>query len=136
MVRLDAYLKESGVPATLFGAPCDISWDDLTLVQPDLLVVPPGEVTNDWSTYKSLLLAVEILSPSTSRYDRVPKRRLYQGHRVSTYWIVDHQAGLVEVWRPGDDRPEIVTDTLRWRLTADAPELAIELSALFRGLPE
>lgn len=132
---IQAYLRSIAMPESLFSAPCDISWDDDTLVQPDLLIVPPEEITNDWSTYKTLLLAVEVLSPSTARYDRVVKRRLYQEYHVGTYWVVDHEAGVVEVWRPGDERPEIVTDVLRWRARPDAPELAIDLATLFLGLP-
>lgn len=85
VMLLESYLRATGRPDSLFGAPCDISWDDDTLVQPDLLVVPPEEITNDWTTYKTLLLAIEILSPSTARYDRVVKRRLYQEYHVATY---------------------------------------------------
>jgi Uma2 family endonuclease len=136
IMQIEPYLRASGVPETLFGAPCDISWDADTLVQPDLLVVPPGEVTNDWATYRTLRLAVEILSPSTARDDRVTKRRLYQEYDVATYWIVDHRAGVVEVWHPLDQRPDVVSDVLRWRVTSEAPELAVDLEALFRGLPE
>jgi Uma2 family endonuclease len=133
--QIQQYLRSVAMPESLFGAPCDISWDDDTLVQPDLLIVPTQEITNDWTTYKTLLLAIEILSPSTARYDRVVKRRLYQEYHVGTYWVVDHEAAVVEVWRPGDERPEIVTDVLRWRVRPEAPELAIDLEELFRGLP-
>jgi Uma2 family endonuclease len=133
--QIQQYLRSVAMPENLFGAPCDISWDDHTLVQPDLLIVPTREITNDWGTYKTLLLAIEILSPSTARYDRVVKRRLYQEYHVATYWVVDHEVGVVEVWRPGDERPEIVTDVLRWRVRPEAPELAVDLVTLFQGLP-
>jgi Uma2 family endonuclease len=63
------------------------------------------------------------------------KRRLYQRQRVATYWVVDPDAQLVEVWHPGDDRPEIVTDTLRWQLAPDSNELVIPLRELFENLP-
>lgn len=135
VMLLESYLRAVGRPDCLFGAPCDISWDADTLVQPDLLVVPTEEITNDWRSYRTLLLAIEILSPSTARYDRVVKRRLYQEYRVASYWVIDHEAGVVEVWHPGDERPEIVTDVLRWRVQPDAPELAIDLASLFEGLP-
>ncbi len=104
------------------------------LVQSDLFVVPAKEVSNDWSTYKTLLLAVEILSPSSGRADRVVKRRLYQD-QGATYWIVDPDAAMVEVWRPDDERPEIIADVLRWRVAAGATELAIDLADLFKDLP-
>ena len=133
---LDDYFEGLARGDTLFALPADISWDDETLVQPDLLVVPPEEVTNSWASYRTLLLAVEVLSPSSVRRDRVDKRRLYQENRVGTYWIVDHEAGLVEVWGPDDERPEIVTDALTWRVQPDGPEIRIDLAGLFERLPE
>lgn len=132
---LGDYLRRAGREGTLFTAPADISWDDETLVQPDLLVVPPSEVTNNWSTYRTLLLAVEVLSPTSGRADRLLKRRLYQERQVATYWIVDHDAGVVEVWHPEDTRPAVVSDSLNWRLEAEMPELIVNLDALFRDLP-
>ncbi len=135
MVKLHGYLVSASEQAEVFPSPADISWDGETLVQPDLFVVPAKEVSNDWGTYKTLLLAVEILSPSSSRGDRVVKRRLYQEQDVATYWIVDPDAAMVEVWQPDDERPEIVTDVLRWRVAAGASELAIDLTSLFKDLP-
>ena len=133
---LQPYLESVGRRVWAFVGPADISWDDGTLVQPDVLVVPRDEVTNDWSTYKTLLLAVEIVSPSSARIDRVIKRRLYQENRVGTYWVVDPDAGLVEVWHPADERPAVVTDTLRWQLEPGTPELTIDVQELLRDLPQ
>jgi len=104
-------------------------------VQPDLFVVPAEEVTGDWRDCQTLLLAVEVVSPSSVRADRVTKRRLYQRRRVGTYWVVDPDARLVEVWRPDDDRPKIVTDVLRWRVAPAGEPLVIHLAELFRSLP-
>jgi len=50
---------------------------------------------------------------------------------VPTYWVVDPDAALVEVWTPEDDRPRIVTDLLAWHWDADSPELRIALDELF-----
>ena len=134
-VRLDNYLVALGRPARAVACPADITWDEETTVQPDILVVPPHEVTTDWRSYRTLLLAVEVLSPSSTRGDRVVKRRLYQEQRVGVYWIVDADKRLVEVWRPDDEAPEIVTDVLRWQVTPDAPVLEIALGDVFGVLP-
>ncbi len=102
-------------------------------MQPDVFVVPASETTaQDWSSIQTLLLAVEVVSPSSARYDRIVKRQLYQEHGVSTYWIVDPDARMVEVWRPEDERPEIVTDVLPWRVAPDAGELEIDLAEIFK----
>ena len=129
--RLRAYLGALDRSETVFCLPADISWDASTLVQPDLFVVLPEEASDEsWSTYKTLLLAVEVLSPSSGRADRVVKRQLYQAQGVSTYWIIDPDAELAEVWHPEDERPEIVTGTLRWQLAPELPTLEIEVAAL------
>jgi Uma2 family endonuclease len=62
----------------------------------------------------------------------VVKRRAYQRHDVATYWIVDPEAKLVEVWHPADERPEIVTEKLRWHLAPELPPLEIDVAALMK----
>ena len=133
--RLGQYLEPLGLLEALFPVPADISWDDETLVQPDMLVIRLEELTRRWSTIKNLRLAVEVISPSSRRRDRLDKRLLYQENRVETHWVVDVEAELIEEWHPGDERPLIVADTLRWRVTPEAPLLEIELASLFRDLP-
>src|SRR6266487_2390651 len=60
-------------------SPADISWGVDVLVQPDVFVVPLEEARlQEWSQIRHLLLAVEIVSPSSARADRFTKRRLYQ----------------------------------------------------------
>ena len=120
---------------TVLFSPADISWDREKLVQPDLFVIPARELSATWKTVRTLLLAIEIVSPSSARGDRLVKRRLYQRQGVATYWIVDPDAALVEVWRPTDDRPEIVTGVLRWRPTPDAEALRLPLRDVFANLP-
>jgi len=133
--RLRTYLGDRA-EVRVFFSPADITWADDVLVQPDVFVVPASETTaQDWSSIQTLLLAVEVVSPSSARNDRIVKRRIYQEHGVSTYWIVDPDAGVVEVWCPDDERPEIVTDVLRWRVAAGAGELEIELAEVFLPPP-
>jgi len=134
-LALADYLRTLGLADTLFAVPADISWDEETLVQPDLLVVRPEELTRSWESMKHLRLAVEVLSPSSARRDRVDKRLLYQERLVETYWVVDPDAELVEEWRPNEARPMVWADTLRWAVTPDAPAVEIAVASLFRGLP-
>jgi Uma2 family endonuclease len=79
------------------------------------------------------MLAIEVLSPSSARHDRVRKRPLFQRH-VPEYWIVDIDARLVERWRPGDERPEIITESLVWQPDAGVPAFHLTLESLFAGL--
>jgi Uma2 family endonuclease len=75
-----------------------------------------------------------VVSPGSSRYDRVTKRRVYQRERVATYWVVDPDAQVVEIWHPDDDRPEIVTEVLTWRVPGATQDLTIDLNEVFAGV--
>jgi Uma2 family endonuclease len=135
VVRLHAYLTSLGLRDPVLTAPADITWgvpprEAEDLVQPDVFVPEPDRPHREWIDIGRLELAAEIVSPSSTRADRVLKRKTYQRHGVGTYWVVDDDAKLVEVWRPEDARPEIVTDTLRWRFREAASELAIPLAEL------
>ena len=47
------------------------------------------------------------------------------------YWVVDVDARLVERWRPDDQRPELLTETIEWRPDPARPPLVIDLAAYF-----
>ncbi len=130
LVALDGYLKKHHV-GEAFCSPADISWSSDTLVQPDVFVADLDEArTLDWSQMKRLLLAVEVLSPKTARYDRFTKRRLYQDVGVPVYWIVDPDQKLVEVWTPGDVQPSTIRDRLVWSPDGAQEPLTVELAEL------
>jgi len=128
---LSVYLAPLGLRKCLYLSPADISWDDETLVQPDIFVVPPDQVSDSWTTFQTLQLAVEVISPSSARRDRGLKRRLYQRQRVLTYWVVDPEARRVEVWRPGDEEATVIEEVVSWQVTADAPVMRLELNELW-----
>jgi Uma2 family endonuclease len=95
--------------------PADISWSSDTLVQPDLFVADSAEVrTLDWNNVKSLQLVIEVLGPTTTRYDRFTKRRLYQEVEVPVYWIVDPEDRAVEVWTPDATLPRVEREDVIW----------------------
>jgi Uma2 family endonuclease len=136
MVALVGYLRPLGLVDCLRTSPADITWgvppeEAEDLVQPDVFVIEPGQQVRNWVDVERLALAAEVSSPSTARGDRVVKRPTYQRHGVGTYWIVDDDARLVEVWHPGDDRPAIVTGVLTWRLGQAAPEMRLAVEELF-----
>jgi Uma2 family endonuclease len=130
---LRSYTDRHRLGETLFS-PADIALDARSVLQPDLFVVPADVTFGSWPEISALLLAVEVLSPSSARHDRIIKRRFFQRHRVAEYWIVDTDARIVERWQPDDARPEIISDVLAWQPSATAPALAIELDALFAPL--
>ncbi|HEU4565905.1 MAG TPA: Uma2 family endonuclease [Gemmatimonadaceae bacterium] len=129
---LDAYIRPARL-GHVFLSPADIEFGPRTLVQPDVFIVPliEGRRPRAWSEVTALLLAVEIVSRGSARRDRGAKRRLYQRQRVPEYWVVDLDARLVERWRPADERPEIVSETLVWQPDAGSAPLVVVLAGMF-----
>ena len=135
--RLKPFVDSSGA-AYLSISPADIELDERTLVQPDLFVfeLPGGRRPERWKDITRILLAIEVLSPSSARADRFVKRRRYQRQGIPEYWIVDLDSRLVERWRPGDDRPEILSETLAWQVAQDAQPFELDLPAFFANVLE
>lgn len=127
-----AYRTRIGIA---FQSPADLELRSGTIVQPDVFVVPRGSVhvrgrEHEWSDITELMLAVEILSPSSLRTDRVLKRDFYLSNNVEEYWIVDCDARVVERWRQAQETPQLIRETLTWSPRSGEP-LLIDLPALF-----
>ena len=132
---LREYLDGTGIGHAV-TSPADVELDPETLVQPDVFVVPlvDGKRPRNWSDITGLILAVEILSPSTARADRTVKRQLFQRVGVPEYWIVDVDARLVERWRPEYDRPEVLTEALTWQPDSGRAPMTLDLPAFFASV--
>ncbi len=132
--RLETYLRNEPI-GVLLPSPADISWSPDTLVQPDLFVAAGDEAkTMDWSSVQTLLLSIEILSPSSRRADRFTKRKLYQTQGIPLYWVVDCDAKAVEVWTPGALFPAVETARIAWHPIGASVPCAIELEEIFAPL--
>ena len=119
----------------MLTSPADISWGRDVLVQPDVFVVTREEAKGrEWSGIQSLLLVVEVLSPSTTRADRFTKRRRYQEAGVPLYWVVDGVEQRVEVWMPDSELPVVETRRLVWHPAGAGRAFTLELAELFRPL--
>src|SRR5437667_5908234 len=131
--RLLPYVRAHGI-GKLLTSPADLSLDGEQLAQPDLFVAPlgSGPTPTRWEDVPNPILVIEVLSPSTARYDRVVKRRRYQRTGIPEYWIVDLDARAVERWGPEHERPEILDERLTWQPSPENPPLEIDLPALFR----
>jgi Uma2 family endonuclease len=112
-------------------APADVAFAEDSLVQPDVLVTPVPDAGAVSDEIRGLLLAVEVLSPSSARADRQVKRRLYQREAVPEYWIVDLDARLIERWRPDDVRPEVAEAQLEWMPPGFDRPFVLDVADLF-----
>jgi Uma2 family endonuclease len=87
------------------------------ILQPDLFVLPfvDGASLPHAVVANRPLLAVEIVSPSSGRFDRMQRRRAHLGARVPEYWVVDGGSRVIEQWHRTDTRPELRDRDLRWQ---------------------
>jgi Uma2 family endonuclease len=121
-----------------YYAPLDVRLDENTVVQPDLIIIlsdrSPVLTTARVEGVPSL--AVEIISPSTSAYDRVTKRDVYARSSVPEYWLVDPDAKTVTIFSdPQDGRYQTEQTVSDVAISATIPELSADLKALFAPVP-
>lgn len=132
--RLLAYLSGTGV-AKAMASPSDVRRGDRTRnrLQPDVYVV--RRVDGKRPTYPydlaDLLLAVEVLSPSTAHADYQRKRTIYLTSGVAEYWVVNVEARNVSRWRRADEPGEVLSDRLTWRPAGMPAPFAVDLAAFF-----
>ena len=117
-------------------SPADLELKADTITQPDVFVIPKAsfcdsDVTPEWTDVTGLVLAVEIISPSSVRTDRIIKRDFYMDAGVAEYWIVDLNARLVERWIPSRETPELARTALEWLPQGAGSSLIIDLPELF-----
>ncbi len=134
--QLTAFARPAG--AAVFVAPFDIVLSEFNVVQPDVIYFS-AESARRINLREHVRfapdLAIEVLSPSTSRNDRGRKRDLMATHGVPEYWIVDPDSHQIElsVLREGTyGTPQIVGGGRC--LSATVAGLEIDLVELFRDL--
>lgn len=99
LVLLSHYVKQRDL-GKLFHAPVDLILESTSVLQPDLLFVSKARqsIITEKAVEGPPDLVVEILSPGTSRTDRVTKAQIYSRHRVPAYWIVDPEQEAIEIY--------------------------------------
>ena len=102
--RMLSFVEDNDL-GRVFHAPYDVLFTDTDVVQPDLLFVSKERyhIRTPANIQGAPDLAVEILSPSSSRRDWHDKRELYTRHGVREYWIIDPTNRIVSVLQLRDD---------------------------------
>lgn len=98
---LEDYMWKADPEGEIFDAPLDVTFHDTTVVQPDLFYVSgeQKQIIKDTHIDDAPALVVEILSPSTSRKDRLQKMQIYQKVRVQHYWLVNPDEKTLECFQ-------------------------------------
>jgi Uma2 family endonuclease len=105
--------------------------------EPDLFVVPAIDGRSPPADAARVpLLVSEVLSPGSSRHDRIAKRRAFQANGVPEYWIVDGDALVFEIWKPSDERPAVVDDAITWMPAGASEPLRVDVAAFFASVAD
>lgn len=107
---LEDYFVDTDPDGEVFLAPLDVTLGAHTVVQPDIFYLAGGQ---EGYVQRERIdgpptLVVEILSPSTSRKDRLSKSRVYQQAGVPHYWLINPEEKTMECLALKDDLYAIV----------------------------
>ncbi len=93
------HVDENKLGIVLF-APVDLILDSSSILQPDLLFVSNARqnILTEKGLFSAPDLVIEILSPTTTRNDRVTKAQIYARHKVPAYWIADPEQETLEIY--------------------------------------
>lgn len=133
LARLLADYVERHAVGEVWTSPADIELEPKSIVQPDVFVVPRSSALPivSWRELDRLILAVEVTSPSTARFDRVDKRRFFRRKRVDEYWVVDLDARVIERTRPSESHVEVADASVEWLPAGAAERLTLDLASYF-----
>jgi Uma2 family endonuclease len=105
--QLETFVARENL-GTVLVAPFDVYFSEDEFVQPDILFVAKdhSERLTDHSVRGAPDLVVEIVSPGSTRMDRITKRSLYAKHGVPEYWIISPNEQTIEVLTLRDGKYE------------------------------
>lgn len=101
-------------------APFDVTLSVSTVIEPDIVVMRRRDRAPD-GLHATPVLAVEVLSPSTRRFDLSDKKELLEKAGCPTYWIVDPDLPELTAYELQDGKyAEVarVSDDESWTATA------------------
>lgn len=127
--------KDLGV---VFSAPIDVYFEETETYQPDIIfiakdrlhIIEPAKVKGAPD------LVIEILSPSTAYYDLKKKSRVYAGHGVKEYWIVDPLEKSIEVYEGKEGKFEPIQKAEKEGKISSAvlEEFEVEIKEIFADI--
>ena len=92
----EGYLE--GKPCIPYSDGVDVYLDEKNHFIPDVMIVCNHDIIHEDGIYGAPDLVVEVLSPSTTNYDRGAKLETYGRAGVREYWLVSPLARTVEVY--------------------------------------
>lgn len=115
------HLKQNPLLGQVRISPYDVYLDERNVCQPDILFISKGNlhlVAAD-GLHGAPDLIIEILSPSSVRYDLEIKRGVYERHGVKEYWVVDPATRIAQgfflvngIFEPTEKRKGVINSGL------------------------
>ena len=134
-VLLANFVRENDLGEVLVG-PVDLLFGEGDYLESDLVFIrrERSGIISERGIEGAPDLVIEVTSPATAGRDRGIKRERYAWFGVPEYWIIDPDLRQVEVYRmlQHPSQPEVVRETLRWRLAPGAPILEVALKDVFK----
>ncbi len=103
--RIYNYLEKNPI-GVLRIAPYDVYLDRRNAFQPDLIFISNEKhhLIKENGLHGAPDIAIEILSPSTAKYDLDEKMQIYSSKGVQEYWLVDpHEKRATGYWLVNDE---------------------------------
>jgi Uma2 family endonuclease len=94
----DGALRASGADGLVFRIQLPLALADDSVPEPDLAIVS-GAIRDYANKHPTTALLVVEVSDSTSSHDHRVKTALYARYNISEFWLLDLQAGVLEVYR-------------------------------------
>ena len=117
----------------LCWAPVDYQPTEARSFQPDLMILHPEELGRD-AARLPLVLALEVVSPSSRSVDLVLKRALYEQAGVAHYWVADPDRRELVMWALVDGRygePLVLRDGADLSVVAPVTLTTLTAEAVF-----
>jgi Uma2 family endonuclease len=99
-VLLRVYLIAHPGSGAIFVSPIDVYLTEENVFQPDLVFLSPENqsLMHDHGIVGAPDLVVEVLSPSTGKYDKENKRRVYKEAGVKALWLIFPAPKRIEIY--------------------------------------
>ena len=124
-------LKQKGKPCQPFGSDIRIHIEKNTLfTYPDISVIcdEPMSLNDDGLNFLNPTIIFEVLSPSTRKYDREEKFKLYQDiPTLKEYVLVEPEAIYIEAWRINNQGAWEIKTYNDINETLELPAIAVSL---------
>ena len=98
-IRIGEYLRKHKI-GRAYAAPMDVILDKWNVCQPNLFFVSSerASILSSAAVLGAPDLVIELLSPTTSYYDRTKKKNLYERFGVREYWIIDSDDRSIKIF--------------------------------------